>query len=393
MGFHSYLMISVQERGYSDIDTHICTDCVENDFLKSVIQDNLTENSCSYCDSSEAADVNELLPYITDTINYYYADPASAGVPRDSGEWVCSDESFLNIEEILCELGLDANEDFIADLCEAIEDNWYVKAYQGHYYSSSKSEVLSSAWSSFSHVVKYQTRYMFKDIKHLPEDIYDLSPAQFLTSLANIIKNHGLVDKLPSEFKLYRARARTYNSEWDITEKTLGAPPNRKASSGRMNPIGISYLYTATDENTAIEEVVTDQPKVAIGEFQTLSELNILDLTKLPTLPSVFDPEKRDELQYILFLKAFQKEITKPISKDGSEHIDYVPTQVISEYFAHNFYTDKMDKLNGIRYKSSKSDSGHNIVLFPLAFGKEFSSIIEFNSSKERDLLFEQSSF
>ncbi|MDX1346971.1 MAG: RES domain-containing protein [Thiomicrorhabdus chilensis] len=392
MGGAKKEMIEAQDRGWYDINEYICANCVDDEFLKLVIHSNSTDNCCSYCGAKPTADANELLPFIVETIKYYYADPASAGVARDSGEWVY-DGDFLNVEEVLYELGFEANEGFIADLCDAVEDNGYVKAYQGHYYSSSKSEVLSSAWSVFSHIVKYQTRYLFKDIEHEPSSVDDLSPAQFLQSLGGIVKNQNLITKLPYGYTLYRARARTDDSTWDINEESLGAPPQGKASSGRMNPIGISYLYTATDIDTAIEEVINNQPKVAVGEFKTTRELKILDLTELPDLPSTFDPDLREERQYILFLHRFQEEITKPIAKDGSEHIDYVPTQIISEYFSQFFDIDDPKKLDGICYRSSKSDTGKNVVLFPHAYEDERNNCVEFVSSEEIDLLFKNSSF
>ena len=62
------------------------------------------------------------------------------------------------------------------------------------------------------------------------------------------------------------------------------------------------------------------------------------------------------------FLYRFRKEIRKPIAKDRKEHIDYVPTQIISEFFRHRFtYNEK--NLNGIIFDSSKTD-GKNMALF-----------------------------
>jgi RES domain-containing protein len=70
----------------------------------------------------------------------------------------------------------------------------------------------------------------------------------------------------------------------------MGAPPSKKARAGRMNPAGISYLYLAFEQETALAEVIGSPPCTAIiAQFQTLHELRILDLTKLPVVSSIFD--------------------------------------------------------------------------------------------------------
>lgn len=47
------------------------------------------------------------------------------------------------------------------------------------------------------------------------------------------------------------------------------------------------------------------------------------------------------------------------------KHIDYVPTQVISEFFAQIFTFGKDKKVDGLIYPSSVHTCGRNLVLFP----------------------------
>ena len=63
--------------------------------------------------------------------------------------------------------------------------------------------------------------------------------------------------------------------------------------------------------------------------------------------------------------------ITRPIAKDGSEHIEYVPSQVVSEYFALIFHLQDGKRLDGIKYTSSVRVGSHNLVLFPSERGSE----------------------
>ena len=59
----------------------------------------------------------------------------------------------------------------------------------------------------------------------------------------------------------------------------------------------------------------------------------VVDLTQLPPLPSIFDTARRRERDELLFLRAFIDDLRQPVARDGREHIDYVPTQVVTEYF------------------------------------------------------------
>ncbi|MCE5292392.1 MAG: RES domain-containing protein [Nocardiaceae bacterium] len=53
------------------------------------------------------------------------------------------------------------------------------------------------------------------------------------------------------------------------------------------------------------------------------------------------------------------KELTLPIVLDGREHIDYVPTQVFTEFLRYAF----PEPLDGMVFPSAQSD-GRNVVLF-----------------------------
>jgi hypothetical protein len=54
-------------------------------------------------------------------------------------------------------------------------------------------------------------------------------------------------------------------------------------------------------------------------------------------------------------------EISRPIARDAHRHIEYVPTQVVTEYVSAR-YEDR--PVEGIRYRSSKNPKGTALVLF-----------------------------
>ena len=103
--------------------------------------------------------------------------------------------------------------------------------------------------------------------------------------------------------------------------------------------------------------------RAAVGQFQLIRPIKVLDLTVFdepsPEI-SMFEANYRDIIAYGLFLESFHREIRKPVLQ-RDEAIDYIPTQVISEFFAHEFEPN----LDGIIYSSSQTDGeGRNIVLF-----------------------------
>ena len=97
--------------------------------------------------------------------------------------------------------------------------------------------------------------------------------------------------------------------------------------------------------------------------WETTRPLTILDLSELPSTPSVYDsyPRERDQL---LFLHEFVKSITQPVTKTAPDHTEYVPTQLLTEYFRHNYKTDRGEPLDGILYPSAQHHGGTAIVIF-----------------------------
>ena len=68
-----------------------------------------------------------------------------------------------------------------------------------------------------------------------------------------------------------------------------------------MSPPGISLSYAADDEGTALDEM-QDPGTYALAEFEILKPAPVLDLTRVPPVPSFFDAEARGVRSSILFL-------------------------------------------------------------------------------------------
>lgn len=185
------------------------------------------------------------------------------------------------------------------------------------------------------------------------------------------------IGKVANELDLIRSlpigtefiRARVSEKRLPITVKKLGPPSCDKARySNRMSPAGIPMFYGSTEEATAIAEINDRKDKakkyITVATFKTLKAFKVLDLTKLPDFPSLFDENRRHLRAPLIFLRAFLKDFSKPIKKDGREHTEYVPTQVVTEYFRHIFRDEERDVVRGIIYPSARRKEGKSCVLF-----------------------------
>ena len=137
--------------------------------------------------------------------------------------------------------------------------------------------------------------------------------------------------------------------------------------SNRMSPPGIVMFYVSDNPETALRETARSPGVFAVGEFKTLREARVLDLADIPRVPSIFEGIP-DVLEYdprppTIFLNYFATEVSKPIAGDRRIHIEYIPTQVITEYFRTEFrhYSARID---GIRYSSARHSDHFSLVLF-----------------------------
>lgn len=372
MGLAKTEWLEGEDRGWHGRDTHVCSDCVDDEFLKEVISDNAAENECDYCgkqsEEAIAAPFDVLMEKVANTLHYYYAEPSAAGVPWDGGPIIEPTDT----EDALLSLPFDAEDELFEEVVGSFTNMGWVPAAGGHWASTHLSKALGYSWSSFTHTVKHRYRYFFYSMAHRdPFDLDIQSPAQLLEEIGKLCQELNLIREMDLGHLLYRVRERWNGSDWPIAESTMGAPPDEIAAAGRMNPAGISYFYLSFEGATALAEVLGRPPcDAVVAAFKNVKKLIVLDLSILPSEPSIFDDDKRLQREAIIFLQEFVDEITKPLQKDGREHINYVPSQVVSEYFAKVFKLGGEEQeegvsIDGIVYPSAVIDGGKNIVLFP----------------------------
>lgn len=184
-----------------------------------------------------------------------------------------------------------------------------------------------------------------------------------LEELATTVNQIGLNRTLPAGTKFFRVRTHGVAEEY-TTAKELGPPPNSVAKAGRMSAAGIPVFYGALDEETAVAETMGKDPAASIGTFELMRDLSVLDLNRLPGVPSIFDQSQIGLRTPLRFLHHFRYDISQPIELDGREHVEYTPTQVVSEFIKHRFRDAEGRSVEGVLYPSARRSEGINIVLF-----------------------------
>jgi len=389
MGRDKQRMEEDQDQRWAAPNKFVCTDCVEDSFLKKIITDNLAKRKCDYCGKGSkgfiAAPVTMLMEPIVKIFFTYFENPDHAGIPSDGGDYAFD----LNIttEDALHHISLECCDTLFNDVAGGIgNDTLWVEAAGGSWASEQPSDFMIDGWERFAKKVKHESRFFFAthQCRINPSD-YD--PTEVLEEIGRSLTDMGFVQVQPAGTTLFRARLREADAIWPLEARELGPPPNEKSLSQRMNPAGISYFYLAKERETALAEGMRKPPcTAAIGSFTLRRDVWLLNLTKFPELPSIFDLDHRFEHELLLFLSEFSRQISKPVEKDGREHIEYVPSQVVSEYFAKVYRKADGNPLDGMAYESAVRPGGVNIVLFPPQKEHEcFIDLAEFASAEEID--------
>jgi hypothetical protein len=353
-----------QSREYETSSDTICAQCFHDNGIKAFIRDHLEFETCSICgtrgDDAIAAPADEVLEFFLEKIHENFEN-ADGNAPYDNEEgkwfvrtWDMYDLVFDELEGIADHRTLEWLFEHLKDNVEYCKRDWQIM---------SPGEALKSAWGRFCDAIKHQTRFLFFD--QLKDDDsqepYLVQPAEMLDEIGGVIRECNLVREIKRGTRMFRGRGHVPREPFtEVVD--LGPPPQSLAkSAGRMNAAGIVVMYASLDRETALAEATGKHNEFSIAEFELLKTLVVVDLTNIPPVPSIFMDGPRESLQ---FLRHFARDVSQPFTPDTEIHIEYTPTQAVSEYMRHRLRDRDGRPINGMLYKSAKEIDKVNVVLF-----------------------------
>jgi len=358
---------------YSDYsfahDKNVCSKHFYDDSICKFINDESKKNICDYCHKkTNVISLEHLYEFLIEGISKFYGNPDDEGVGFDSSEggYLMADvyDKYDLISDVV---GLDIiGDDLYDDICDCFEDSLWC---QTDPYNLPEDEMFIFDWKYFCDLVKHKIRYTFfkyNEFNIEPEKEF----SSILYNIAQSVEASNLITPVSAAKSIYRCRQHKENELVLSMNRELASPPQDKAIfSNRMSPSGISMFYGSFDEETAVKEAVVEankknNPFLTVGRFVLRNEINVIDFRNLPNVPSIFDRSKRHLYYKISFLKSFAKELSKDIVKDEKAHIEYVPTQILTEFFRFVFPGMTKSKIDGIIYPSSKNKGGDCCVFF-----------------------------
>jgi hypothetical protein len=371
MGVAKRMLEEIWQRGWESIGKSICPDCLENPPLKELAEESLDADECDYCGrqgKGVATDTDVVMTRIGESFHSEYRDPVHE-MPYDSGEGGYQGEWF-DTYDLVDRLGEDiGHEDFVQDMILAFNINCWC---QRDYFTLRADQALSFSWQRFAEVVKYESRYLF--LEHRDDNEYreqhEVEPADMLRKLGELVVETGLIRELGLGTAIYRARDHAAGVAY-MRAADLGTAPREVAFANRMSPAGIPLFYGAFDADTAVREAWAGpepgRELVSVGRFTNSAPLSVIDLASLPAIPSIFDEARRHLRPPLRFLHEFSNRISAPVrtaARNEAKMVEYVPTQVVSEYFRTTFAHNYGETVHGLLFQSAANEAGICCALF-----------------------------
>lgn len=242
-----------------------------------------------------------------------------------------------------------------------------VAVYAGHHKEIGRLPPLDAIGTSSSPLYERIAKRLAK------ENYFDVEN-EFAKMLAKL--EDGINAFLPADTILFRARigiAKRFMRDsggWaaetvfqPYTGDEIGAPPPAKATPGRLNRGGVSFLYLSTDEMTVAAEVRPHRGhRVSIAAFRCLKEIRVADFGAI----DIADFSGSDARLEIFHLgHTISREISLPITPEDRHK--YSVTQLLADLIRRQGY-------DGIRFPSSVAPGSNICVFQPGLFSVEPSS-------------------
>lgn len=347
--------------------TYCCVNCFKDSYLGNKIFSNRELGNCDYCGSRSQSVINT--NKLTEDFEIFFSiyDFSQKGAHWDTyippyavaGEDFAEEVIFSDLRPLHVHIqkdwsifsnllsedkqGLLTSNILSHTLKADIKEHYSIETLFAHFIDNVIVHDNKTIWFQFCQEIKTRNRYILHSTP--------------IIEVVNLLQTKRV--KIQKDVSFYRARIGYVlkdNLSAPYPKEQMGKAPANNVVDGRANPRGISYLYVASDVDTAVSEVRPwKSAKVSVAKFILKDDVEIADLT-LSTIESPFhsiDLRRMLELQQLL--EAISLEFSKPVSPSDSG-IDYIPTQYISELIKSEGYA-------GFKFKSSIAN-GDNFVFF-----------------------------
>jgi hypothetical protein len=213
-----------------------------------------------------------------------------------------------------------SSEELSSDLIDSLSNHQWC---QRNFYELPFIRRFYQDGMSFTRVVKHEARYVFFRRVDKESDWRgrEIPPAEFLDALGSVIADCGLYSTLHAGTVLCRLRTHAHDVRYTKARTRFSAP--NVARFNRMSAAGITAFYGAFDKETAIAETTSpgsEAQAATLGHFKLLKDLYLVDFTKIPQVPSIWEDGTSSTRHGIIFLRNFLQDFTAPVEKDGREH-------------------------------------------------------------------------
>lgn len=350
-------------RDYEPSDKATCAEHILVDSLIERLHESFTEDECSFCGAmgqGVAVELDALLSIGMEKVHEEFSPAADYGSML--GDLGIAYEGGYDTGDAL-EYIFDAalSEEVMAEISACANDQGWVLERLLYFDDQQR---MAATWESFVKSVKHHRRFWFSELDKSAQIFgsEQMSVLDFFDQIGALLTRPDIATVLPTGSTVWRGRMVAAERDPSAFDgKQLGSPPDWAAAANRMSPAGISMFYGGDTPDVVVAEIGAHSTEnhAVYGAFTTLRDLKIVDLTSLPPVPDYFATDDRDRL-VLAFLRDFVADLVKPVILDGREHIDYVPTQIVTEYLRH--FTDP--GVDGLRFASSQHPGGINTVLF-----------------------------
>jgi len=298
--------------------------------------------------------------YVDELIEFTKAEKGTCGYCGTELSSIIEPSKLRDRFEFLCSIYVESNDSDAKSIIDYLVDDWEIFKNQ---------DKLKSA-QLLGHILDDKS---VAGKSFIPIALEDTTPKEmwikFCGDLVNkyrFFPDHKPDDKLPELFAyllelldghVYRARI---ESNAPFKKNEMGMPPAKLSRGGRANPVGIPYLYAASNLDTAIAETRPHPGNcVSVAKFKVIEELKVVNLISPRGMISPFDTVDEDyllQLRYdVEFLCHLGEVLSKPVVPDTAE-MEYLPTQYLCESIKKASY-------DGVMFKSSVGN-GVNYALF-----------------------------